>query len=107
MIGQNLWSISILYSVHTQGFCLCSVDKRFYKLEEGFCDAVVLAEHIEEPALLEHRVLRPILSRLPLLPPQSDCLTLPAEVEERLDGVFEVETLESLGIWVVGEVGNR
>ena len=76
-------------------------------MEESFCDAVVLSEHIEEPSLLEHRVLRPILSRLPLLSPQSDCLTLPAEVKERLDGVVKVETLESLGIRVVGEVGHR
>ena len=76
-------------------------------MEESFCDTVVFPEHIEEPALLEHRVLRPILSRLPLLPPQSDCLPLPAEVEERLDGVVEVEPFERLGIRVVGEVGHR
>ena len=76
-------------------------------MEESFRDSVVLSEHVEEPALLENRVLSPILSRLPLLPSQPDCLALPAEVKEGLDRVFEVESLQSLGVRVVREIRHR
>ena len=76
-------------------------------MEESFCDAVVFPEHVEKPALLEDCVLCPVLPQLARLPPQPDGLALPAEVEERLDGVVEVEPFERLGIRVVGEVGHR